>query len=422
MAVPVSSAGCGLSQRQLKGKLRNETLLWQEPGLPAVNRSVLSYVPSGAQDGKPLPVVIVFHGWGGHAIDYHEKYTFGALAEAAEFLALYPEGLADSASGWTSWNAGDTTVEDIGNSARVCDPEQIDAESTCYQSCRVRRGHCDPCSWTTCYNDVAFVKHLLQHVANRFCVDLSAIFAYGCSNGGMFVHHLARRLPEHFRAVAADCGGKPHQGYERNFTRSGPPVSMLLLQGLSDQTIPRHRPRSTSWWDGYIYASDAAVVEAYKDYNRCPNDSPRTLEPPRKVDSQALSCMEYGYDCLGGTTVAECLFEGGHDLILGLGANSIMDGPELSWYFFCKQMARDGLICALPQGSESPGADLRIIIPSVLAVLALIILPLSLLLCSPRCSRLLGRDGHGCMEVAGPPSAEMVPITGRGVLPHAASQ
>jgi len=47
---------------------------------------------------------------------------------------------------------------------------------------------------------------------------------------------------------------------------------------------------------GYIYASDAAVVEAYKDYNRCPNDSPRTLEPPRKVDSQALSCMEYGYE------------------------------------------------------------------------------------------------------------------------------
>ena len=41
---------------------------------------------------------------------------------------------------------------------------------------------------------------------------IGAIFAYGCSNGGMFVHHLARRLPEHFRAVAAGCGGKPHQG------------------------------------------------------------------------------------------------------------------------------------------------------------------------------------------------------------------
>ena len=52
--------------------------------------------------------------------------------------------------------------------------------------------------------------------------------------------------------------------------------------------------------------------------------------------------------------MAECLFEGGHDLILGLGANSIMDGPELSWYFFCKQMARDGLICALPQGTPLP--------------------------------------------------------------------
>ena len=31
------------------------------PGLPAVNRSVLSYVPSGAQDGKPLPVVTDQH-------------------------------------------------------------------------------------------------------------------------------------------------------------------------------------------------------------------------------------------------------------------------------------------------------------------------------------------------------------------------
>ena len=37
------------------------------------------------------------------ALHCEEKYTFGALAEAAEFLALYPEGLADSASGWTSW-------------------------------------------------------------------------------------------------------------------------------------------------------------------------------------------------------------------------------------------------------------------------------------------------------------------------------
>ena len=47
---------------------------------------------------------------------------------------------------------------------------------------------------------------------------------------------------------------------------------------------------------GYIYASDAAVVEAYKDYNRCSNDRPRKLEPPRQVHSQALSCTEYGYE------------------------------------------------------------------------------------------------------------------------------
>lgn len=35
--------------------------------------------------------------------------------------------------------------------------------------------------------------------------------------------------------------------------------------------------------------------------------------------------------------MVECEFRGGHDLVLGLGANEIMDGPELAWNFFCEQ-------------------------------------------------------------------------------------
>eukprot|EP00434_Breviolum_minutum_P019097 symbB.v1.2.016835.t1/scaffold1278.1/size127201/4 len=218
MAVP--SAGCDLAHWPATGQLLNETVLWREPGLPAVNRSVLTYVPTAATAATPVPLVLVFHGWGGHAIHYHDTHTFGALAEAAG-------------------NAGDTTVEDIGSSdALVCDPDAIASTSTCYRSCMIKKGRCHPCSWTTCYDDVGFVQQLLINLTQRFCVDLGSIFAYGCSNGGLFVHQLARQLPN-FKAIAAACGGKPHQGYEGNFTSQSPPVSMLLLQGINDHTIPR---------------------------------------------------------------------------------------------------------------------------------------------------------------------------------------
>lgn len=61
--------------------------------------------------------------------------------------------------------------------------------------------------------------------------------------------------------------------------------------------------------------------------------------------------LQWAEDCLGTTSVAECLFRGGHDVIRGRGVNAIMDGPELSWYFFCKQMDHESLTCALPQGT-----------------------------------------------------------------------
>ena len=54
-------------------------------------------------------------------------------------------------------------------------------------------------------------------------------------------------------------------------------------------------------------------------------------------------------DCLGGSTVVECLFAGPHDLVLAKGANTIMDGPELAWFFFCQASANKDLHCTLPQ-------------------------------------------------------------------------
>lgn len=213
-----------------------------------------------------------------------------------------------------------------------CDPNRA-LGLYCYESCRVRKGSCHPCDWTTCSDDVGFIRVLLQFLETQLCLDTRRIYAYGCSNGGMFVHELVQSLPSTFAAVAAGCGGKPHRGWEEDLPKRGLPVSMLLMTGRSDHTIPSFTPPpNTSWWDGYLYADESAVIAAYRTYNACTNSASRWYKTPRS--GKNLVCEEEGYDCAGGSSVVRCAFDGGHDLLLATGTDEIADGPQLVWRFF----------------------------------------------------------------------------------------
>mmetsp|Transcript_38924 Transcript_38924/g.87125 ORF Transcript_38924/g.87125 Transcript_38924/m.87125 type:complete len:420 (-) Transcript_38924:15-1274(-) len=348
---PRPSPGCVGSQSRSAvqgGKLVEDQVEWEEPGLPPVNRTVLTYLPVSASSAsskpsKPLPLVLVFHGLGGNAISYHDWF-FRPLAEAAGFLAVYPQGLSDTADGEpvpASWNAvGSSNSSD---SAPSCDVSRA-TSGVCYESCKLRKGRCHPCDWTTCYDDVAFVQKLLLNLRERYCLDLDRLYAYGCSNGGLFVHQLAQSLPEDFVAVAASCGGKPHRGYERNFKRHGEPVSMMLLQGTHDHSGPAFTPaEDEGWWDGYYYANETAVTSAYADYDKCSKTQARKFILPPKVNSQGLACTEYGYACSGNASVVECRFDGGHEILHETGWNDLADGPEVAWYFLC-QHSRGGKV------------------------------------------------------------------------------
>ena len=64
----------------------------------------------------------------------------------------------------------------------------------CHSSCKAL-GLCDDsietggarCSWSSCYSDVSFVKAILAQLQKEFCLDTSAVFAAGASNGAMLV-------------------------------------------------------------------------------------------------------------------------------------------------------------------------------------------------------------------------------------------
>jgi polyhydroxybutyrate depolymerase len=314
---------------------------WSEAGLPPVSRTYHVHVPKSIKPGRPTPLLLVFHGWGETGKGYYSNYNFDKLGEKEGFIGVYLEGMSDCAAGdegkdcqgKQSWNGGGTVASK--NTLLTCSPEKVSVKA-CYSSCVAKKGSCHACDWTTCYDDVGFISKLLQDLRSSHCVDTSRTYAYGCSNGGIFLHELARRLPGAFTGIAAVCGGKPMQGFTGGLPTGGPPLDVLMTVGNEDDVIPRNRPPpGTSWWDGYYYAGEAETLNAYKVYNGCKTLAPTTFKS--EYAANGLECTTVGSGCRGGARVVSCVFPGKHDIFDHKGSDGISDGSQAAWDFFQKR-------------------------------------------------------------------------------------
>lgn len=73
-------------------------------------RSYLLYVPTNYRSGRPIPLVMVFHGGGGNAYGMARKTGIDRLAEQYSFIVVYPNGTG--ARDWRlTWNAGSNPPE-----------------------------------------------------------------------------------------------------------------------------------------------------------------------------------------------------------------------------------------------------------------------------------------------------------------------
>jgi polyhydroxybutyrate depolymerase len=157
-----------------------------------VARSYLLFVPSGYAVGRPLPLVLVFHGGGSRARAMTMHTQFTRVAERERFAVVYPEGLDGR------WNDG--------------------------------RGYGDS------HDDVAFVRALLDTLGRRVTLDSTRVYATGISNGAMFAIRLACDLPGVFAAIAPVAGAVPAALAER--CAASAPVAVAAFQGTADPLLP----------------------------------------------------------------------------------------------------------------------------------------------------------------------------------------
>jgi polyhydroxybutyrate depolymerase len=136
-------------------------------------RSAIVHVPRQAAERPAFPVVLNFHGGGGHGANQKEYSLLDALAESENFLAVYPNGTGRLSGRLLTWNAGTCCAYSVIN--------KID--------------------------DVGFVRALIDRIADNFPIDRRRIYATGMSNGGMMAHRLAAEASDIVAAVAPVAGG-----------------------------------------------------------------------------------------------------------------------------------------------------------------------------------------------------------------------
>ncbi len=269
-AAPVKGIPCVATPSRIAYKVESRCLHLQ---MGEATRTYRLYKPKTVAK-KTLPVLLVLHGGGGSgsAMEALTLGQFNRIADKQGALIAYPDGID------RHWNDG-----------------RSDLRSTETQS----------------VDDVAFLRALVEHIAEQYAVDRKRIYATGMSNGGLMSYRLACDASEWVTAVApvaanlsvdlaADC--RPN--------RIAP---IVIVNGTDDPIMP--------WIGGEImvlFSRRGEVLSAQESFERFVRLGdcalPITHSPRDRAPSDGTSVIRHvARECIGGSEVR--LYEilgGGH--------------------------------------------------------------------------------------------------------------
>lgn len=267
------------------------------------------WVQAPPQPSEPASLLVAFHGQTQQADAFGLSHQFGSLGKDHNLMTVFPQGMDDSSPGedqGTGWNTGSN-----GNN-QTCVPGGVGIYGGCYRSCRALK-KCGRCNWSTCYDDVLFVKTLINTVAQDFCVDLDRVYAHGESNGAMMVHHLVRELPSTFAGVSTWFGtpllglllGSRLQLVSQQLPLSR--TAVLAMHGRSDTTIPAIGGVQDQGW---LYEPLDQSQGVWAGLHHC-SEQATPLATRWQGGPLNFQCSEH-QKCATGRRIVQCMYDGVH--------------------------------------------------------------------------------------------------------------
>lgn len=279
----------------------------------ALRRSYIVHVPPQAVSGKPLPVVINFHGGGGNARAHKQYSRMDAAADRDGYIAVYPNGTGGIAERFLTWNAG-----------------------TCCGAAAAAR-----------MDDVGYTLALLDDLAGRMPLDRARIYATGLSNGSMMAYRIAAEAPERIAAVAGVAGSMTLPRFAPRL-----PVAVMHIHSVDDARAlyggglgPAFPMTNTR----VFHQSVDSMLQKWRGRNECPAQPAAVAyvigKPGASDAGHTATRLTYG-PCIAGTEVvlwkltgAGHVWPGGVEnylpLLLGPGT-AVIDANAEMWRFFSR--------------------------------------------------------------------------------------
>ena len=218
-------------------------------------REYITYVPNSYNQSISSPLLLNFHGRTGTAYSTMWHADFRPIADTANFIIVYPQGLLDN-TGVTHWNIGQSSVDDIG-----------------------------------------FIESLYQKLISDYNIDLDKVYSTGMSNGGYMSYYLACDMSDKIAAIASVTGAM--SSYTQLFCNPIHPTPVMEIHGTADFTVP--------------FNDIISGLEYWRDYNNCDLIADTTVIPDIVLgDMSTVEHIVYNNGSNGVTTELFKVIGGGH--------------------------------------------------------------------------------------------------------------
>jgi polyhydroxybutyrate depolymerase len=214
-------------------------------------RVYLLHVPASFRTNAS-GLVIALHGSGESGTLFRSRSQLSEKADQAGFAVAYPYALLSPGAGITEWN------ELFSNSFGGDPPD-----------------------------DVSFLRQLIKALQAQLRPDPRRIYITGFSNGGFMAHRAGIQLSGFVAAIAVAEGSVASTGSIQNVPVPLEPVSVLMLHGDADTTVP--------YCNAQPYVSQEQSFNYWSTANRC-----------SRTDTAAPLCDAQGITSVAEKDASEC--------------------------------------------------------------------------------------------------------------------
>jgi polyhydroxybutyrate depolymerase len=227
-------------------------------------RNYMVYLPKNYTGTINFPLVICLHPYGWTARHMMDYTKLNQVADASDFIVVYPSGIPN-------WNSG------IGDNPSYPTPD---------------------------VDDVGFINALIDTMSNNYSIDIERIYACGYSNGGAMAYRLACQLSHRIAAIASVSGIISVSTVESfNPVR---PVPVLQIHGTSDTIVPINGSTGS-----YPYSVDQ-TLSYWTSFNDCVQADTTILTDLDPTDSCTVEKISYTNCSDNSNVVYYKVINGGH--------------------------------------------------------------------------------------------------------------